>query len=149
MFKYNEDDNLYFTCCLLENIARNTLNKTETIVNSLDKKGVNWIYEFADVLHCENIDSVTQEIIERHKIEVGDYHCDKDCIEYDFELTSIWAIGAVFARLIEDIGGDPIETLIEVYNSYIGKCINNYMYGFYTSSPQVIYESYKVGKMLD
>lgn len=149
MFKYNEDDNLYFTCCLLEYIARKTLNKTEVIVNYLAKEGIGWIYEFADVLHCENLDAVTAELVERYNIKEGNYHCDKDCDEYGFKLTSVWAIGAVFARLIEDIGNGIIETLIDVYNSDIGKCINNYVYGFYTSSPQIIYESYKFGRMLD
>jgi len=148
MVKYNEDDNLYFTCCLLEYIARKTFNKTEVVVNYLGQEGISWIHEFADVLHCENIDAVTHELVERYNIKSGDYHCDKECIEYDFKLTSVWAIGAVFARLIEDIGNEPIETLIEVYNSHIGKCINNYVYGFYTSSPQIIYESYKVGEMI-
>ncbi|GAA0746379.1 hypothetical protein [Clostridium oceanicum] len=149
MVKYNKDDNLYFTCCLLEYIARKTLNETEVIVNYLGEEGISWIHEYADVLHCENIDAVTHELVERYNIQDGDYHCDKYCEEYDFELTSVWAIGAVFARLIEDIGNDTTKTLIEVYNSYIGKCINNYLYGFYTSSPQIIYGSYKAGEMLD
>ena len=45
--------------------------------------------------------------------------------------------------------GDIIDTLIEVYNSYIAECIDDYIIGFYYCTPECICESYKVGEMLD
>lgn len=42
-----------------------------------------------------------------------------------------------------------LDALIEVYNSYIGKCIDDYNIGFYYCTPECIYESYKAGEMID
>ncbi|MFT5874199.1 MAG: hypothetical protein ACI8WT_003160 [Clostridium sp.] len=42
-----------------------------------------------------------------------------------------------------------MDTLIEVYNSYIAKCIDDHNIGFYYCTPECIYESYKTGEMLD
>lgn len=149
MLKYNKDDNLYFLCCLIEYAARKTLNEPKAIINYLDTKGIEWIYMFADILHCENIDAVTQELIADYKIPEGTYHCDRNCEEYEFQLVSVYSIAAVFAKLIEDLGGFNSTLVIDVYNSYIGDCINNYVYGFYTLAPTIIYESYKAGEMLE
>lgn len=148
MLSYNKDNDLFFTCSMIEYVARKTLNRTEVIVNFLGKDGAGYIHEFADVLHCENLDKITYELVEEFNILNGDYHCDKDCEEYEFELTSVWAIGAVFSRLTEDIGGEKIETLIEVYNSKVGKDINDYVNLLYTCSPQRIYETYKEEKLI-
>lgn len=37
------------------------------------------MYELADVYHCENIDKVSDEIIEECNIKIGDFDIVKEC----------------------------------------------------------------------
>lgn len=142
------DNDLFFTCSLIEYIGRKTKNKRSDIVKYLDDKGLNFIYGFADVLHSENIDAVTEEIINDYKIENGNFDNVKECEEAGYLIPNFWDIGKVYMRLIIKLGGMDNNLVKEVYNSYISECIDNYTLGFYFSSPDCIFESYKVGEML-
>ena len=132
-----------------EYIGRTTKNKRSYVVNTLGKKCIDFIYEFADVLHCENIDAVTDELITEYNIENGNYDNVAECEKDGYRVPTFWDIGKIFMRLIIALGGMDTDRLIEVYNSYIAECINNYVIGFYFCNPQYIYESYKAGEMLE
>jgi hypothetical protein len=51
------DKDLLFTCSLIEYIARFTKNERSFIVNEIGKDGIKRIYQDAEVMHCENIES--------------------------------------------------------------------------------------------
>ncbi|MEG1285349.1 MAG: hypothetical protein RSD22_06415 [Romboutsia sp.] len=144
--KFN--NNLFFTCSIIEYIGRLTKNKRMYIVSMLGTKGIDFIYEFADVLHSENIDAVADELIGDYKIANGTFDNVKECEDHEYRIPSFWDIGKIYMRLILSLGGNKTENLIEVYNSYIAQCIDDYVIGFYFSSPECIYESYKAGEML-
>ncbi|MGL5087764.1 MAG: hypothetical protein ACRC68_18960 [Clostridium sp.] len=145
----NYDNDLFFTCSIIEYIARFTKNKRSYIVNTLGIKGIDFIFEYADVLHCENIDAVTDELITDYKIVNGTFDNVVECMNEGFRVPTFWDIGKVYMRLILALGGMETNRLIEVYNSYISECIDDYVIGFYYSNPDCIFESYKVSEMLD
>ncbi|WP_461207186.1 hypothetical protein [Clostridium sp. DL1XJH146] len=144
---FNND--LLFTCSLIEYIARLTKNERNLVVNEIGKEGIERIYQDAEVMHSENIDSVAYEFIEEYNIQSGNFDNVEECQKANIRVPSFWDIGRVYMDLILRAEGDIIDTLFEVYNSYISKCINDYIIGFYYCTPECIYESYKAGKMLD
>ena len=107
------------------------------------------IYDYADVYHCENIDKVSDELIEKHSISEG--HFD-NIAEARYAIPSHWDIGKVYQRLILDVAhateSNVIETLIVVYNSWITRKIDNYNSSMYYENPSYLFESYKAGTVL-
>ena len=70
------------------------------------------------------------------KIPKGDYDNAKVC---KYKIPDYWDIGAIYDRLIEDAGGENvIESLIEVYDSWISDAISNYNSDFYYQSREYI-----------
>ena len=59
-----DDNNLLFTCGLIDYISRKTKNKRADVVNQLGEDRISKIYDLADVYHCDNIDSVSETFIE-------------------------------------------------------------------------------------
>lgn len=49
---------LFFTCSLIEYIARQTKNKRSAVVNSLGRVMIEKIYDPADLYHSDNINTV-------------------------------------------------------------------------------------------
>ena len=64
----SKQNDLFFLCSLIEYIGRQTKNERSVIVNALGRKGLEHYYELAEVYHCENIDKVTDEIINKYGI---------------------------------------------------------------------------------
>ena len=66
-----------------------------------------------------------------------------------YELPDYWTIGEVYERLIEDICEENydidfiVDTLINVYSSWIDRAISNYNSDFFYQSRQYIFESWK------
>lgn len=63
-----------------------------------------------------------------------------------------WDIGKVYKRLIIDIcskqNKEPIETLIEVYNSWLSRKMEDFNSSLYYENPDYLYESYVKGEVL-
>lgn len=144
-----KENDLFFLCSLIEYIGRRTKNQRGLIVNALGKKELQHIYNYADVYHCENIDKVSDELIEKHQILEGHYDNIADA---RYAIPSHWDIGKVYQRLILDVahatGSDVIETLMVVYNSWITRKIDNYNSSMYYENPSYLFESYKEGAVL-
>ena len=144
-----KENDLFFLCSLIEYIGRRTKNERGLIVNALGKKELQHVYDYADVYHCENIDKVSDELIEKHHIMEGHYDNIADA---RYAIPSHWDIGKVYQRLILDVAhateSDVIETLIVVYNSWITKKIDNYNSSMYYEHPSYLFESYKEGIVL-
>lgn len=136
-------NDLFFTCSLIEYIARKTKNKPSDIVNFLGETKLKKIYDLADIYHSDNIDRVSDDLIESCHIQVGSFDNVAKC---RYSVPSHWDIGKVYKRLILSVANeehtDIITALIEVYNSFISDLIENYNSSFYYDNPQTIFCTY-------
>ena len=146
-----KDNDLFYLCGLIDYIARKTKNKRSYVVNRLGKKRLEKIYDLADVYHCDNIDQVSGEFIEAADIEQGSFDNVGEC---KYSIPSHWDIGKVYKRLIirvsgaEDKDKDRIDTLVEVYNSFISLKIDDYNSSVYYENSEYIFECYREKKMI-
>lgn len=143
----NEND-LFFVCSFIEYIARKTNNKKSYIVKKIGKELLQKIYNLAEVYHSENIEKVSDEIIEQSKIERGNYDIIGNC---KYNIPTYWDIGKVYKRLILMVNNDEkeyINTLYRVLSSWIIEKIDNYNSSMYYENPDYIYECYKEGKVI-
>ena len=144
-----KDNDLFFTCSLIEYISRKTKNIRADVVNKLGKDRISKIYDLADVYHCDNIDAVSDSFIEDADIVSGKFDNIADC---GYIVPSYWDIGKVYRRLIKMVAEDEkieiIDALVEVYNSFISPKIDDYNSSVYYENPNYILECYKEKKML-
>ena len=68
--KNNSD--LFFLCSLIEYIARRTKNRRSDVVYRLGDD-LSRIYEYADVFHCEPIEKVADDFMQKDAISEGNY----------------------------------------------------------------------------
>lgn len=137
---------LFFTCSLIEYIARKTNNCRSDVVNYL-KTDLNRIYAYADVFHCEPIEKVAGDFITRNAIEQGNYDNILNC---KYAVPDYWDIGEVFERLIEDCyeEKDVFIGIKTVYNSWLAEKILNFNSDLYYQSRDYLSACYKAGKLL-
>ncbi len=144
MKKYDND--LFYTCSLIEYIGRKTKQKRADVVSLLGKETVSRIYRNASVLHCEVIERVADEFINMCSIPEGSYDNVALC---QYDVPDYWDIGEVYERLIEDVNnGDIISTLLEVYSSWISDAISNYNSDFFYQPRDYIRECYRENQVL-
>lgn len=136
-------NDLFFTCSLIEYIARKTKNKPSDIVNYLGETALRKIYDLADVYHSDNIDRVSDDLIEACHIQTGSFDNVAKC---RYSVPTHWDIGKVYKRLIlsaaAENGSDIIKTLIDVYSSFVSDLIEDYNSSFYYDNPQTIFYTY-------
>lgn len=108
-----EDNNLFYTCSLIEYISRKTKNTRVTVVNKLGEKRIGKILDLADVYHCDNIERVSEDFIEDACIEEGMFDNVAEC---RYAIPSYWDIGKVYKRLIKRVAEE------EENPSYIFEC---------------------------
>ena len=65
------NNNLFFTCSLIENIGRNRKQHRREITDYLGRENIKRIYDYADVFHCEPIQKVAAEFMEQCNIPEG------------------------------------------------------------------------------
>ena len=98
-----KENDLFYTCSLIEYISRKTKNTKKVIVEKLKKENIEKIYELADVYHCENIEKVANEFIEKANIKLGTYDNISEC---KYDVPTYWDIGKVYKRLIIMVNKD-------------------------------------------
>ena len=144
-----KDNDLFFTCSLIEYISRKTKNIRADVVNKLGETRISTIYELADVYHCDNIDSVSDYFIADANIHMGEFDNLSDC---GYALPSYWDIGKVYKRLVKMVAEDEkietVDALMEVYSSFISLKIDDYNSSVYYENPNYIFECYKENKIL-
>lgn len=141
----NEND-LFFTCSLIEFIGRKKKLKRIEVVHALGTDNISRIYRHADVLHCEPIEKNADEFCKIADIVSGSFDNIADC---KYTPPDYWAIGRVYSNLIQDVQrGSTIQTLLEVYSSWINDAISNYNSDFFYQSRDYIRESYFAGTPL-
>ncbi|MGO5164768.1 MULTISPECIES: hypothetical protein [unclassified Candidatus Paralachnospira] len=144
-----KDNDLFFTCALIDYIARKTKNTRAVVVNALGKERLERIYELADVYHCDNIDRVSDDFIEEAGIQPGTFDNVADC---KYAIPSHWDIGKVYKRLIKQVAEEEqisvIEALIKVYNSFLSPKIDDYNSSMYYENPSYLFECYRENKVI-
>lgn len=144
----DEYSNLFFTCSLIEYIGRQLHLQRSNIIDSLGKNIIKRIYDNAQTLHCEPIAKVADDVIEEAHLQAGTYENTADrCSTYP----DYWAIGAVYARLVEDFSEDKdaVDILFQVYHSWITEFIDNYNLPIYYQSRNYLAACYEEGKILN
>lgn len=103
----------------------------------------------ADIYHNENMDKLSFELIEKHNIKDGIFD---NILNAKFSIPTHWDIGKVYKRLIIDVskkGNKPlIEALIEVYNLWLSRKIEDFNSSIYYESPEYLFHSYLEGDNL-
>ena len=144
-----KDNDLFYTCSLIDYIARKTKNVRSYVVNKLGKERLEKIYDLADVYHCDNIERVCDDFIDDAKIEQGNFDNVADC---GYSIPTYWDIGKVYKRLIKRVAEyekiDIISALEKVYNSFISPKIDDYNSSVYYENPEYIFECYRKNQML-
>jgi len=144
-----KDNDLFYTCSLIDYIARKTKNTRSDVVNKLGKERLEKIYDLADVYHCDNVERVSDDFIEEAGIERGNYDNVGQC---RYSIPSYWDIGKVYKRLIKQVSENDnvsvIDALFKVYNSFISPKIDDYNSSMYYENPSYIYECYRENQIL-
>ena len=144
-----ESNNLFFLCSLIEYIGRKTKNHRSVVVNAIGKEKLQHIFDLADVYHCENMDKLAFDLTKKHKIEERTFD---NITTAKYAIPTHWDIGKVYKRLIIDISTKQnkamMDTLTEVYNSWISRKIEDFNSSVYYESPQYLYASYLAGDVL-
>ena len=143
-----EENDLFFICSLVEYIARKTKNTKKNVVEKIGEDNLEKIYKLAEVYHSENIEKVSDEIIEKNNIKEGNYDIITLC---KYRIPTYWEIGKVYKRLIVMVDNNRdkyIETLMQVLSSWIIEKIDNYNSSMFYESPEYIYECYKNKKII-
>lgn len=145
----SKDNDLFFTCSLIDYIARKTKNTRAEVVNALGKNNLAKIYDLADVYHSDNIERVSDDFIREAKIEMGQFDNVTAC---KYAIPSYWDIGKVYKRLIKSIADcekiDVIDALFKVYNSFISSKIDDYNSSMYYENPSYLLECYLENKVI-
>lgn len=145
----SKDNDLFFTCSLIDYIARKTKNTRVKVVNALGKRNLAKIYDLADVYHSDNIERVSDDFIREAKIEMGQFDNVTAC---KYAIPSYWDIGKVYKRLIKSIADcekiDVIDALLKVYNSFISSKIDDYNSSMYYENPSYLLECFLENKVI-
>jgi len=143
-----KDNDLFFTCSLIEYIARKTKNKSADIVNALGKETISKIYELADIYHSDNINRVSDDFIRDANISDG---CYDNVASAKYAVPSYWDIGKVYKRLILGIAKEKnlsiINALFAAYTSFVSEKIEDFNSSFYYDAPQNILNAFLDGKI--
>lgn len=147
MAKRNNSD-LFFLCSLIEQLGRDLKLARGAVVTALGLDRLRVLYDHADVLHCEPIQKVADDVAAVFSLPRGSYN---NLSKARYRIPDVWTMGKVYARLIEDVAEDDtlLETLVEVYTSWVDEALCNYNSSFYYEPREYIAECYREGEMID
>lgn len=144
-----ESNNLFFLCSLIEYIGRKTKNHRNVVVNAIGKNNLQHIFDLADIYHNENLDKLTFELVDKYNIKEGVFD---NTINVKYSIPTHWDIGKVYKRLIIEVSKREnkslIESLIEVYNLWLSRKIEDYNSSVYFENTEYLFQSYLVGDNL-
>ena len=144
-----KDNDLFFTCSLIDYIARKTQNTRADVVNMLGAEKVEKIYDLADIYHSDNIERVSDDFICESGMKDGTFDNVKMC---GYAIPSHWDIGKVYKRLIKAVAEHEkigiIEALFKVYNSFLSTKIDDYNSSMYYENPAYLLECYLESRVI-
>lgn len=145
----SKDNDLFFTCSLIDYIARKTQNRRVDVVDKLGKERLEKIYDLADVYHSDNIDRVSDDFIREAGIEKGIFDNVAEC---SYAIPSHWDIGKVYKRLIKGVAEvkkcEIVDALWSVYHSFISGKIDDYNSSMYYENPSYLLECYLENRVI-
>lgn len=143
----NKTDDLFYVCSLIEYIGRERKLRRSEVVSRLGEETLRRIYRYADTFHCEQIAKTADDFIALRALPEGDFDNVAKC---RYEVPGFWDIGAVFARLIEDVsdGADPISKLVEVYSSWMCDALSRFNSDLFYQPRGYLAECYRAGRIL-
>ena len=143
------ENDLFFACSLIERIARMTKNHRGDVVRALGPSELGRLLSLADVLHCEPLEKVAEELIEKFAITEGAFDNVAEC---RYTVPSAFDIGKVYKRLTVAVArhdGIPFaDALIRVYTSWLSPHIDNYNSSMFYASPDYLFQSWQAGEPL-
>lgn len=145
------NNSLFYVCSLIEYVGRLAKLKRSELVRQLGVEKIKRLYKDAEVLHCEPIEKIADEVITNFDIKAGAFDNIASC---RYTVPDYWTIGEVYERLIEDICSENddvdfiVSTLVQVYSSWIDDAISNYNTDFFYQSREYIFESWKADEVL-
>ena len=142
-----DGNDLFYVCSLIEYIGRERKLRRADVVAGLGEDTIRRIYRYAGTFHCEQIAKVADDFIALRSLPTGDFDNVGSC---RYTVPSYWDIGAVYARLIEDVtnGDDPVPTLLEVYASWMSDALSRFNSDLFYQSRGYIAECYRAGEIL-
>ena len=143
----NKENDLFYVCSLIEYIGRERKLRRADVVAAIGEETIRRIYRYANTFHCEQIAKVADDFIALRSIPSGDFDNVAKC---RYGVPSYWDIGAVYARLIEDVsvGLDPVPKLMEVYASWMSDALSRFNSDLFYQSRGYIAECYRAGRIL-
>lgn len=143
-----KSNDLFFTCSLIDYIARKTKNRRADVVNALGKSAIVKIYDLADIYHSDNIEQVSEDFIRSAQISRGSFD---NISSARYAIPSHWDVGKVYKRLILGISKnkniDVVDALFEAYNSFVSDKIEDFNSSFYYDAPGNILNAFLEGKI--
>jgi hypothetical protein len=143
------ENDLFFVCSFIEAVARKTKNVRKEIVNRFGLAAMEHLLELADIYHCENMDKLVSEFIEKYSIPTGIFDNIADC---RYRVPTYFDIGKVYKRLIVSVAQykniSYSAALMEVYCSWISPKIDDYNSSMYFENPDYLFQSYLAGEPL-
>ncbi len=143
-----KENDLFYTCSLIEYIGRKTKNTRAAVVNALGRSRISKIYELADVYHSDSLDRVSDDFIQDAMITGGSFD---NVASAKYAVPSHWDMGKVYKRLIlgisRETGMDIVDALFVAYNSFVSNKIDNYNSSFYYDAPGNILNAYLYGEV--
>ena len=135
----DKGNDLFYVCSLIEYIGRERKLRRADVVAGLGEETIRRIYRYADTFHCEQIAKVADDFISLCALPTCRY-----------AVPSYWDIGAVYARLIEDVtdGADTISKLLEVYASWMSDALSRFNSDLFYQPRGYIAECYRAGEIL-
>ena len=143
----NRENDLFYVCSLIEYIGRARKLRRAEVVAAMGEETIRRIYRYADTFHCEQIAKVSDDFIALCSMPEGDFDNVAQC---RYAVPGYWDIGAVYARLIEDVSGgsDPVAKLMEVYASWMSDALSRFNSDLFYQSRGYIAECYRAGEIL-
>lgn len=147
MMSSSEKNDLLYLCSLIEYIGRVTKNRRGDVVKKIGIDNLRHLYDVASVNHCLTFEQVGDEVINDYNITNGTFDTISNCKE---KVPSFISIAGDYKRLIMNVNnGDIIETLYNVFTSFISDEISNFDSDLYYQNDSYLMECYKAGYILD
>lgn len=138
---------LFFVCALIETIGRQQKQPRSVVVKLLGRRVIRQLLRDADILHCEPINKVADDYIERYELSEGSYD---NVAGSRYRVPDVWTIAKVYARLVEDIAqGDLVDALMRVYRKWTDKYLSDYDLPVYYQPRDYIAACFLERKILD
>ncbi|MDO4617799.1 MAG: hypothetical protein Q4B03_10200 [Lachnospiraceae bacterium] len=143
-----EINDLYFTCYMIERVARQLHQRNRYVVNSIGGDELYHILSVANVLHSENPKQVESEWIDNYKLSASEFDIEDVDKELVDTIPTPLDMGEVYQRLIVDTmttKENYVDGILRVYNDPICDVIDNYNCSAYYEPSYVIARAYQNG----